>query len=141
METINRLLSLTVMSVGLTVMLGYIVTIADYVRLSFNARGTVGQIEARKGTLIGAAVLAVGFIIAVLVQFIDTKIFVSIIWPIAVIGALSGACVGLTQIIRSGYLFLTAHGNRERIAEAKSIFWHAIMGMAIIAATLVFIPR
>lgn len=50
-----------------------------------------------------------------------------------------GICLGLAQVIRSGYLFLTARGNGEQIAEAKNILWYSVVGTAIIAGAYALI--
>ena len=59
---------------------------------------------------------------------------------ITVLMALAGICVGAVQIIRSGFLFLTARGKPEQVREAKSILWHSVIGMVIIAGVWIFIP-
>jgi hypothetical protein len=62
---------------------------------------------------------------------------VRLIWLIiAAIGG-AGICLGAARIFESIYLFVTARGNGQQIAEAKSIFWDSVMGMALILGTYV----
>ena len=67
------------------------------------------------------------------------KTVTEILWLINVSFAAAGMCIGAAQIIRSGFLYLTSRGQCERIAEAKSIPWHAVMGTAIIVGTFIFV--
>ena len=50
-----------------------------------------------------------------------------------------GICLGVVRLFESAYLFLTARGNRQRIAEAKSIFCCSVMGMTIMSMPLFII--
>jgi len=46
--------------------------------------------------------------------------------------SIAGISIGAVQMIRSGFLFLTARGDSQQIHAAKDILWHSILGMAII---------
>ena len=52
-----------------------------------------------------------------------------------------GIGVGAVRIIRSGFLLLTAGSNARQIDHAKDILWRAVLGVAIMITTWVFIPR
>jgi hypothetical protein len=67
------------------------------------------------------------------------KTVTEILWLFNASLAAAGICLGAAQIIRSGFLFLAARGQSEQIAKAKSILWHALAGMAILAGTFIFI--
>jgi hypothetical protein len=67
------------------------------------------------------------------------KTVTEILWLFNASLAAAGMCLGAAQIIRSGFLYLTSRGQTERIAEAKSILWRAVLGTAILAGMLIFI--
>ena len=54
---------------------------------------------------------------------------------------IAGISVGGVRIIRSGFLLLTARGNARQIDHAKDILWRAVLGVVIMVAAWVFIPR
>jgi hypothetical protein len=43
-----------------------------------------------------------------------------------------GAIVGVLFIIWSGFLFVAAQGNQDKLKRAKSTFWTTIIGLAIL---------
>src|SRR5262245_29668357 len=117
-----------------------VISVFDYLRLSFTDRGSVEEIEAREDALIGTAILAGGVIIGALVHIIGVETINSIFGRTAVVVGLSGVrCAA--QIIRAGFIFLTSHGRSDRIAKAKSILWRTVWGTAVLAGMLIFIVR
>jgi len=139
METLNIVFFKTVALIGIIVMLLSALSIVDYIRLSFTARGTGEQVEAREDALYGTALLAGGFVIAALVHFIGMETIHSVVRQISVFGGLLGLCIGAAQIVRAVFIFLISHGRSDRIAEAKSILWRTVWGTAILAGMLIFI--
>jgi len=141
METLTRIFWVTGTVVGITVMLGHVISTVDYIWLSFTARGSVKQIEEREDFLSGTAFLAGVFIIVALVHFIGMETIHSVIRQITLFVGLLGLCIGAAQIVRAGFILLIYRGRSERIAEAKSILWRAVWGMPILAGILIFIVR
>ncbi len=60
-----------------------------------------------------------------------------ILWLIAVIIGVGGMILGAIRIIESVLLFLSAGGDSQKTAEAKSILWHSLLGMAVITGVFV----
>jgi len=60
------------------------------------------------------------------------------LWLVLAALGVTGVCFGFVRLFESAYLFATAHGNREQIAEAKDIFLSSILGSALIAVSLAF---
>jgi len=141
METLNIVFFKTVALIGIIVMLLSALSIVDYIRLSFTARGTGEQVEAREDALYGTALLAGGFVIAALVHFIGMETIHSVVRQISVFGGLLGLCIGAVQIVRAVFIFLTSPGRSERKAEAKSILWRAVICTAAIIATFIVLKH
>ena len=139
METLTTLFIQTGAFIGITVMALNVLSVFDYIRLSFTARGTVEQVDAREVALYGTAFVAGGFVIATVVHFVGTETIHSVLRQITVFGGALGLCIGAAQIVRAGFIFLTSRGRSERIAEAKNILWRAVWCTTLLAAMLSFI--
>src|SRR5262249_55895136 len=141
METLNIVFFKTVALIGIIVMLLSALSIVDYIRLSFIARGTGEQVEAREDALYGTALLAGGFVIVALVHFIGMETIHSVVRQISVFGGLLGLCIGAAQIVRAVFIFLTSPGRSERKAEAKGILWRAVICVAAITAIFIVLKH
>ncbi len=69
-------------------------------------------------------------------EFKQMETAAHILWRTETLIAAVGLCIGSAQLVRSGYLFLTACGDTERLREAKDILWHSVIGSAILVGTL-----
>jgi len=141
METLNIVFLKTSVLIGTIVMFSSALSLVDYIWLSFTARGTVEQVEAREDALMGTALLAGGLAIGAFVHFVGMQTIHLIMRQISVFGGLLGLCIGVAQIVHAGFIFLTSHGWSERIAEAKSILWRAVICTAAIIATFIVLKH
>src|SRR5262249_62424796 len=135
METLNIVFLKTSVLIGTIVMFSSALSLVDYIWLSFTARGTVEQVEAREDALMGTALLAGGLAIGAFVHFVGMETIHLVMRQISVFVGLLGLCLGAVQIVRAGFIFLTSRGQCERKAEAKSILWRAVIFTAVGIAT------
>lgn len=77
-------------------------------------------------------IIAARFASAALKNPLDSDTFADLIANIAEIVAQIGLPIAVLAIIWAGFLFVSSRGNEEKITKAKTTFFWAIMGTALL---------